>query len=78
MFRPIRIKSAGFILADIKAHISGFSMVLTGLATDAGSMIDRSVHWPEHLRDNVVNLIGMVQPAGHAEAILRRSSPEYR
>jgi pilus assembly protein CpaC len=44
MFRPIRIKSAGLShrCSDIKAHISGSSMVLTGLATDAG-MIDRSV-----------------------------------
>jgi pilus assembly protein CpaC len=45
--------------SDIKAHISGSSMVLTGLATDAG-MIDRSVQLAKTFAgDNVVNLIGM-------------------
>lgn len=45
--------------SDIKAHISGSSMVLTGLATDAG-MIDRSVQLARTFAgDNVVNLIGM-------------------
>lgn len=45
--------------SDIKAHISGSSMVLTGLATDAG-MIDRSVQLARSFAgENVVNLIGM-------------------
>jgi hypothetical protein len=61
MFRPIRIKSSRLIpqrCSDIKAHISGSSMVLTGLATDAG-MIDRSVQLARTFwAANVVNLIG--------------------
>jgi pilus assembly protein CpaC len=45
--------------SDIKAHISGTSMVLTGLATDAG-MIDRAVQLAQTFAgDKVVNLIGM-------------------
>ncbi len=45
--------------AEIDAHISGNSMVLTGLATDAG-MVDRAMRLAQtYAGDNVVNLIGM-------------------
>jgi pilus assembly protein CpaC len=45
--------------SDIQANISGSSMVLTGIATDAG-MVNRAVQLARTFAgDNVVNLIGM-------------------